>query len=273
MRITYTRNKENSQYFIYHLSSPPKLPSFTFPYLITSLSFPSLPFCPFSSYLSHPIPSYLHPLLFFLFLSFFPFPFYLFFSFPLPLPIHQILALRNAPRETKKKKREKKGKKEKFKKQEREWEREQERDKKKKKKKTTQSQGDIWGSIIATDFSSQLMIPHALTAVTALAPPVTPSHPKAHALTSASSSTLDPLAQVTIHPQASTPPVPASIPKVNQPKATTNTSPAHSKGNEPSDRLQLGRPAAQGSLPSQAPTKTVQPNRDRKGGKRCPEKQ
>ena len=112
--------------------------------------------------------------------------------------------------------------------------------------------------------------PRALMAVAAVAPPIPLSNSKAHTSILGSSLTLDPLTQATIHPKASIP-VPASTPRIDQPKATITNSPAPSRGVEPIHRLQSNHPTTQRGPPSQAPTETVQPNGDLKG-KNSPQK-
>lgn len=107
--------------------------------------------------------------------------------------------------------------------------------------------------------------PSALISITALAPPAPPRDPKAPV----SSITLDPPARPTIDTKAPTP-VPAGIPKVDQPKATINATPARTNKETPSTRPQANDPATQESLPapeSQPSQKSVvQPNGDPKGG-------
>ena len=105
----------------------------------------------------------------------------------------------------------------------------------------------------------------ALISVTAPAPPVPPSDPKAPV----SSTTLDSPARSTIDTKASTP-VPASMSKVDQPKATINATPARTNKEMPSTRPQANDPATQESLPTPkslpSQESVVQPNGDPKGG-------
>ena len=116
-----------------------------------------------------------------------------------------------------------------------------------------------WAPFCDEGFFTAYDPPSALISVTALAPPVPPRDPKAPV----SSITLDPPARPTIDTKASTP-VPASIPKVDQPKATINATPARTNKETPSTRPQANDPATQESLPSQE--SVVQPNGDPKGG-------
>lgn len=116
-----------------------------------------------------------------------------------------------------------------------------------------------WGSFCDEGFFTAFDPPSALISVTAIAPPVPPRDPKAPV----SSITLDPPARPTFDTKASTP-VPAGIPKVYQPKATINATPARTNKETPSTRPQANDPATPESLPSQE--SVVQPNVDPKGG-------
>lgn len=101
--------------------------------------------------------------------------------------------------------------------------------------------------------------PSALTSVTAVAPPVPPNDPEVPV----SSVTLDPPAQSTIRSETSTP-KPASIPKVDQPKATIAGTPIPTHKETSSTKPQANDRTTQESSPSQA--QLVQPNGDPKGG-------
>lgn len=122
-----------------------------------------------------------------------------------------------------------------------------------------------WGSFCDEGFFTAYDPPSALISVTALAPPVPPRDSKAPV----SSITLDPPARPTIDTKASTP-VPAGIPKVDQPKATINATPARTNKQTSSTRPQANDPATQESLPTPeslpSPESVVQPNGDPKGG-------
>lgn len=122
-----------------------------------------------------------------------------------------------------------------------------------------------WAPFCDEAFFTAYDPPSALISVTALAPPVPPPDPKAPV----SSITLDPPARPTIDTKASTP-VPAGIPKVDQPKATINATPTRTNKETPSTRPQANDPANQESLPtpeSLPPQESVvQPNGDPKGG-------
>ena len=91
--------------------------------------------------------------------------------------------------------------------------------------------------------------PSALTTVTALIPAILPSDHNDHLWSPAPSPTVDPGARDTAGVHTSTP-VPAGIPKADQPKETTNAAAAPTKKVNPNLGPQLNDPATQRNPPS-----------------------
>lgn len=106
--------------------------------------------------------------------------------------------------------------------------------------------------------------PSALTAETALAPPISPGKPNARPLASAPSSTIDSGDRQTVGVDASIP-VPAGIPALDQPKATSNVASAPPTEEAPGLGPQLNDPATQKISPSQALSNAVEPSSDPNG--------
>lgn len=103
--------------------------------------------------------------------------------------------------------------------------------------------------------------PSALTAGTALAPPLSHNDPGAHPWAPVPSPTLNPETGHTVGAEASVP-VPASVPTLDQPKATITAASAPQKQTGSDPGPQPNDPATQGSLPSQPPPNTLESNGD-----------
>ncbi|CAD6588434.1 MAG: hypothetical protein ASARMPREDX12_003327 [Alectoria sarmentosa] len=112
-----------------------------------------------------------------------------------------------------------------------------------------------WFSYCSSQLFTAYDPPSALTAATALAPPIPPSHPKVFPWTAVSSPTLGPGARQTVGAKASIP-VPASIPILDQPKATINAAPAPPKKEGPDPR-----PQPNDAVTQESPSSLPQPNK------------
>ena len=122
-----------------------------------------------------------------------------------------------------------------------------------------------WFQYCQGNFFTAYDPPSALTAVTALAPPIPPSDPKSHPWAPVPSPTLDPGARQKGGPEASVP-VPASIPTVDQPKATKIAAPVPPKQEGETPKSQPNDPAAQESPSSRSRPNTVDSNNNPQRG-------
>lgn len=101
--------------------------------------------------------------------------------------------------------------------------------------------------------------PSALTVASALAPLIPPTDPKTHPWAPVPNHTLDPGARQTSGAEASIP-VPASVPTLSQPKATTTAASAIPKQEGASLGVQPNDPTTQETLPSQPWPIAAEPN-------------